>query len=161
MAKMQRYIPIAIVLVTVIVLGAYFIPPMYRGYLFRRDCRQMLADAKAGKLPAVIAAIEPQQRQEVGDLLTRYLPQDYSQNLASLKLSRFEESEPGKIWAYVVAHIEQGGSTGIYEGRLYWLFDGKHWYWDFTSSYGAPYNPGGEEQDWIKLGDLVSLAGQL
>jgi hypothetical protein len=161
LSKMQRYIPIAVVLVTLIALSAYFGPPLYRGFLFRRDCRQMLADAQAGKLPNVIASIEAQQRQEMGDLLTRYIPQDFNQSIKSLRLSRYEETDPGKIWAYVIVKIDQGGGMGIYEGRLHWLFDGKRWYWDFGGSYGAAFSPGGDEQTWNKLGDLAALAGQL
>lgn len=158
---MQRHIPVIIIVAALISLAAYFGPPLYRGMLFRRDCNRMLADAAAGKLPGVIAALDPKQRTAIGALLGQYLPPDYSQSIDSLKLSHYEETEPANIWAYVVAKIEMEGGVGIYEGRLHWTYDSKHWYWDFEGSYGAAFSAGAEQQEWIKLSDLVALAGQL
>jgi hypothetical protein len=158
---MQRLIPIAVLLAVLIALAAYFGPPVYRGWLFKRDCNAMLASAQVGKISPVIAAIDPGQRQQYGDLLLQYLPADYYKNIQSFKLLRYEESQPGKIWANVIMRVEQGDGTGLYEGRLPWRFDGKHWYWDFGNSMGAAYSPTGESQNWIKLEELIALAGRL
>jgi hypothetical protein len=158
--NMQRYIPFVIVLVVLIALAAYFGPRIYRGWLFRRDCNAMLAAAQAGKLQGVIAAIDQAQQMQIGTLLHQYVPTDYDKSIKSLKLTRYEESETGKVWAYITARIEQGEGQGLYECRSRWSFDGKHWRWDFLDSYGAALSLDGNEQ-WIKLSDLVALAGQL
>ncbi len=158
---MQRIIPIAVLLAVLIALAAYFGPPMYRGWLFKRDCNAMLAAARAGQLSAVIAAIDPAQQHQYGALLQQYVPADYNQSIESLKLLRFEESDQGRIWANVILRVEQGDSTGLYEGRLPWRFDGRHWTWDFAGSLGAAYSPNGGQQHWIKLEELIALAGQM
>ena len=157
---MQRYIPLAIVLTALLVLAAYFGPRLYRGWQFRRDCNAMLADAQAGKLQGVIAAIDPTQQMQIGALLHQYVPADFSKSIKSLKLTRYEETEPNRVWAYITARIDQGDAPGLYECRSRWIFDGKHWRWDFLESYGAALSIDGDEQ-WVKLSDLVALAGQL
>jgi hypothetical protein len=157
---MQRYIPFAIVLAVLIALAAYFGPRVYRGWLFRRDCDQVLADLQAGKLQAVIAAIDPAQRMQIGTLLQQYVPADFNKSIKSLKLTHFEEPENGKIWAFTTARIEHSEGIGLYEGRMRWIFDGQHWRWDFLNSYGAVLSLDGDEQ-WIQLSELVTLAGQL
>lgn len=158
---MQRIIPIAVLLTVLIALVAYFGPPVYRGWLFKRDCNAMLAAAQAGRLSTVITTIDPAQQQLYGPLLQQNVPADYFKSIESLKLLHYEESEPGKIWANVILRVEQGESIGLYEGRLPWRFDGRHWTWDFTNSLGAAYSPTSKQQDWIKLEELVALAGQL
>lgn len=159
--EMQRIIPIAILVIVLIALAAYFGPPVYRGWLFKRDCNAMLAAVKSGQLGAVIAYIDPSQQQYCSNVVLQHVPLDYQQSIESLKIVRYEESEPGKIWANVIARIAQGEGTGLYEGRLRWLFDGKRWYWDFASSLGAAYSPSGQQQNWIKMDELAALAGQL
>jgi hypothetical protein len=158
--KMQRYIPFIVIFAVLIALAVYFGPRLYRGWQFRRDCNQMLADAQAGKLQGVIAALDPAQQAQIGALLKQYVPADYNKSIKSLKLTHYEETETGKIWAYATARIDQGDGTGLYECRSRWTFDGQHWRWDFLNSYGAVLSLDGEEQ-WIKLSDLVAMAGQL
>lgn len=157
---MQRYIPLLIILAVLISLAAYFGPRIYRGWQFRRDCNQMLADVQAGKLQAVITAIDAAQQAQIGALVYQYVPVDFNKNIQALKLTHYEESEQDKIWAYATARIDQGDGQGLYECRMRWVFDGKHWRWDFLNSFGAVLTLNGEEQ-WIKLSDLVRLAGQI
>jgi len=157
---MRRFIPPLVILVVVLALAAYFGPGLYRAWLFRRDCGQLLLDTRAGRLQAVIHAIEQQQQLRVGALLTQHVPVDYYTDIVSLRRTSYEEPEPGLIWCIVTLRLQQGDGIGLYQGRLRWVFKGRRWWWDFEGSYGAQFSTSGEPE-WIKLSDLVDYAEQL
>jgi hypothetical protein len=153
---MQKYIPLIILLLIVIGLAVYFGPGMYRSYLFRRDCSQLIEDIKAGKLNEVVCTVEKPQQFRIKPLVKRYITPDFCKQIKSLKLSSWETREPGSIWSILTLQLDEGGEKGIYQGKLHWNFDGKRWWWDFENSYGAPMATTGEPQ-WVKFGSLVDL----
>lgn len=153
---MKRIIPIAVLVIVAAIVLTYFAPGLYRAMLFRRDCRHFIDDVQAGRLTQVVQIIEPAQQQEIGRLIEQRVPQDYYTHIVSLKLTTWEEREPGDIWAIVTLRVTNG-SEGVYQGKLHWRMAKRRWWWDFDGSYGAEFSLSGEPE-WERLTDQVPYA---
>ena len=145
-----------VLVIVVATVLTYFAPGLYRAALFRRDCRRFLDDVRAGRLTQVVQMIEPAQQQEIGKLINQFVPQDYYTHIVSLKLTTWEERQPGDVVAIVTLKVTDG-SEGVYQGKLRWRMAKHRWWWDFDGSYGAEFSLSGEPE-WMRLGDLLPLA---
>lgn len=156
-SPLRRYLPLAILL---LLLGAGLIawlPGAIRVARLRSATQQMLAAAAQGDLAKVVAAVDPAQQAEVQALFDQYVPADYAQGIASLKLVRSGLEGP-EGWTEVVCRFE-GGAEGVYQGRLHWTWQAGRWQWDFLGSYGAAFTL--SEPQWQSLRELIPDAGRL
>lgn len=153
---MKRIVPIAVLVIVAATVITYFAPGLYRAALFRRDCHRFITDVRAGHLTQIVQIIEPAQQQEIGKLINQFVPQDYYTHIVSLKLTTWQERQPGDIWAIVTVRLTDG-SEGVYQGKLHWRMAKHRWWWDFKGSYGAEFSLSGEPE-WTRLGDLLPLA---
>ena len=140
----------------------FFGPVAYRSWQFQQRCAQMLEDALGGRLSQVASYVQPEQRQLASTLFQTAVPANYTDYLHSLKLSNFsrESGDPDVIWALVTAKLSasEGGSetSGLAQGKLRWVWNGRDWEWDFEGSYGAEF-PGSGNANWIRLGDFITM----
>jgi len=159
---MNRWLPVGIILLVVAGVVLLLGPGVYRGMLFKRDSRVLLDTVSAGDLATAIAQIEVAQQAAIGTLVTTHVPVGYEQQIASLRLTSWEQQEPGTIWAIVTLRLEDASNVGLYQGKLHWTYDSaaRRWWWDFLGSYAAQYSPSGEPR-WEPLTSAVQLAGEL
>lgn len=155
---MQRFLPLLVVLLLLIALGALYGPAAYRNYLFQRDVEAMLASARAGNTQGIANAALAAQRADALAILTQYLPADYAGKIAKLTLGSTQEVDARTRYALVTCRIEAGEGIAIYSGKLKWTWTGERWEWDFFGSYAAPFQPSGEPS-WIELDELLPQAG--
>ena len=137
--------------------AAYFGPGIYRGVLFRRQCRAMLEDARAGRTSAVAGYVEASQQKRIATLLSQHLPAGYHEDIRSLRLLSSLRDDSTTMWAIVGCRIERNGYAGFYQGKLLWRYELGRWWWDFEGSYAAEWGLTGEP-DWVKLAELIVLA---
>lgn len=156
---MRKYIPVLILVVVALGLLALYGPGAYQRYLFLRTASQFSNSVKAGDTQTWLGMIEPDQQQLVQPHAMR-LPADYQQHIASFKLTRYEQTDPDTVWAIFTCRLAEDSGEGIYQGKLRWHWQDKHWVWDFTGSFAAPLAASGEP-DWIKIEDLLRLAEAL
>lgn len=140
-------------------LLAFYGPGIYQKILFRRSISQFLAEARSGNTAGWSSYISASQQRPIALQLQR-LPKDYQQDIASLKLTSYDQTAPDTIWAIVTLHLTESSGGAIYQGKLRWRWQQKRWVWDFTASYAAPYVPT-TEPDWVKLTDMLALAEAL
>lgn len=159
---MRRWMPLLMILAGLLVAGFYFGPDYYRGVLFKRDCRAMLAAVETGDRVKALAYIVSVQQNDIAPIVLNKVPDRYFERIDSLKLSSWERADPSTIWAIVTLRLEMDGTAGLYQGKLRWVYDStaKRWWWDFNGSYGSAYPLSGEP-DWQPLSDAIGYAGTL
>ena len=159
---MRRWIPLLMILVGVAALGMYFGPDLYRGALFKRDCRNMLMAASAGDRAKALSYVEASQLNAIAPIVMNQVPERYFESIASLKLSSWERADTSTIWAIVTLRLDAEGTAGLYQGKLRWVYDSaaKRWLWDFNGSYGAAYPLSGEPE-WQSLSAALEYARTL
>ena len=159
---MRRWMPLLMILAGLLAVGFYFGPDLYRGSLFKRDCRAMLAAVSAGDRAMALSYIESAQQNAIAPIVMNKVPEKYFERIDSLKLSSWERADSSTIWAIVTLRLEQDGTAGLYQGKLRWVYDAaaKRWWWDFRGSYGSAYPLSGEP-DWQPLSDALEFAGTL
>jgi hypothetical protein len=47
---MNRWLPLIAILAVLAIVAAIVVPPIYRGMLFRRDCRELISASEAGDI---------------------------------------------------------------------------------------------------------------
>ena len=156
---MARWLPLVIVLAVMVIIAALVAPAIYRGMLFKRDCRALITAAQAGDKAGLTAACEPGQQAFAAALFNGALPPDFQNYIASLKLSTWERLPDGRVQSILTLRTEYNGSMGVYQGRLYWVWDrsARRWYWDIGSSEAAEFPLSGEPE-WRSLNEMLNMA---
>jgi hypothetical protein len=154
---MQRWAPFLAVAVLLAIVGMLYGPGWWRSYTFSRDVEAMLAAARAGQIPGIVAAVDPAQQADANAVLTQYLPPDFASKIAKLSLGESTEQAGGGRTCIVTLRTQDGGDTGLWQGKLPWHWDGRHWRWDFQHSLAAPFSPSNDQQ-WVPLEELLPSA---
>jgi hypothetical protein len=143
-------------------IGMYFGPDLYRGALFKRDCRALLEATIGGDKVKALTFIEQSQLNSIAPLVMERVPDDYQTRIVKLSLSSWERADPSTIWALVTLRTDQDGMGGLFQGKLRWVYDAgaRRWWWDFLGSYGAVHPLSGEAE-WQPLSEALEYAGSL
>lgn len=159
---MTRWAPVVVIILVLAAIGIYYGPNLYRGALFKRDCRTLLEAAIAGEKARALSCIEQSQLNEVAPIVMNRVPDDYYQHIAKLRLASWERADPSTVWALVTLRTEQDGMGGLYQGKLRWVYDAeaRRWWWDFLGSYGAVHPLSGEAE-WQPLSEALEYARSL
>jgi hypothetical protein len=157
---MQRFVPLLVVFILLLIIAGIYGPGWYRGLLFQRAVESMLTAARAGNTQGIASACLSAQQADALSILSQYLPSDYASKIARLSLASSEPGEDGARYAIVNCRIEAGDGIIIYSGKLRWVWSGTRWDWDFFGSYAAPFQPAGEVR-WIKLDEVLPEASAL
>lgn len=153
----RRLVPLAVIGLLLAAGLAAWLPGAIRAGKLRSACGRMLQSVADGDLGKAVAAVDPAQQAAVKALFDQYVPADYAQSIASLKLTR-SGLEGAAGWTEVLCRFE-GAASGIYLGRLRWEYSGGNWRWDFLGSSGAEFSL--TDPQWQSLRDLLPDAGRL
>jgi len=154
---MQRFAPLLAVIGLLLILALMYGPQAYRNWTFQRDVETMLAAARSGNTAGMVANVDPGQQAEAKRIFDAYLPADYAQRIDRLTLSGGEDGARSGRYALVTCRMSESSNVVIYQGKLLWKWNGKHWTWDFGASQAAPLSLSGDTQ-WYKLSDILEEA---
>ena len=95
----SRYVPLIVIGVLLIALGAYLAPGMLRAWRFRSTVNALLSDVKAGRVDRIKDYAVPSQQAEIDLVLQRWDAETYIPNIRKLSLYNYQTESAGRIWA--------------------------------------------------------------